>query len=467
MSEKQTIEFGLNGKNVSVPANTNQTLLNAVRQLGWCGTKEGCAEGDCGACTVAVLKNGEYQAVNSCLMLAAQAQDLEVWTAEGIGNSENLHAVQIEMANRGGSQCGYCTPGFVMSMFCEYERKRGSANLDEHALVGNLCRCTGYRPIREAMQALNNVPKQNIFFERHASETPSTRAELALPNFYRPDSLQAALTHLAQHPETRIIAGGTDMTLELTTGFKDLGALMSLEIVPELQALRETETHFEIGAAVSLSRLAEEWLGKILLLDQLIPWFASLQIRNRATLGGNIATASPIGDGPPALLALDASVVLASSTEKGTIGRREIPLQDFFLAYRKTALQPGEIIASIRVPKRHSSHPRFEQIYKIAKRGHDDISSVLAAFVLELSHNNVVTHLRLAYGGVAAMPARAKQTETFLLGKTWEATNILAAQNILAQEFTPITDLRASKEYREKIIVNLLQKFFLKTLGQA
>ena len=473
MENPAPLEFSVNGKIVRMgKVDPNLTVLNYLRDSDLCGTKEGCAEGDCGACTVVVLEpdssgNPRYSAVNSCLMLLPMAHGLELWTAEGIGSKEAQHPVQLELGERGGSQCGYCTPGFVMSLFAEYYRP-DRTEAQEDALVGNLCRCTGYRPIREALHALEQPQQDDIFLERMVHSLVQKKPlESAL--FVRPVTLEGALKALEHNSEARFIAGGTDLALERTTAFKDLGVLISLEAIPELLEVVVHENRVEVGAGVTLSRLEGELEALFPLLEELWPWFASRQIRNRATLGGNLGSASPIGDANVVLLALEAEIVLVRAGSSG-LERRTLPLSEYFLSYRKTALKHGEIIEKIVLPRlgesgTYRASPRqnwtHQAAYKVAKRGHDDISSVLGAFVLKLNSSGVIVKARLAYGGVAAIPARAVQTETFLEGNMWNRYTLEGAKKVLEGEFTPLSDFRASKEYRSRIVVNLLEKFFL------
>ena len=461
MESSTSLEFSVNGKKVWLETvDPNLTVLGYLRQQDLCGTKEGCAEGDCGACTVVVLEPGSsgnpvFCAVNSCLMLLPMAHGLELWTAEGIGTPSAQHPVQLELGGRGGSQCGYCTPGFAMSLFAEYYRA-GRTDAQEDALVGNLCRCTGYRPIREALHALEQ-PQADDFFLSRLEHSSVEKKALESAHFMRPVTLEGALLALEKNPEARLIAGGTDLALERTTAFKDLGVLISLEAVPELLEVSFLEDRVEVGAGVSLSRLETELGGFFPLLGELWPWFASRQIRNRATLGGNLGSASPIGDANVVLLALEADVVMARVGQSG-LERRIVPLADYFLSYRKTALERGEIIEKIVLPRQNWTH---QAAYKVAKRGHDDISSVMGAFALELDASGVILKARLAYGGVAAVPARAVQTESFLEGKPWNRSTLEGAKRVLEGEFSPLSDFRASREYRSRIIVNLLEKFFL------
>jgi xanthine dehydrogenase small subunit len=463
--EAESVSFRLNGQEVYLEnAPFETTLLQFIRAQGLCGTKEGCAEGDCGACTVALLEPGpdgqnRYTAVNSCLMLAPMAAGLEVWTAEGIAAQDQLHPVQLEMVIQGGSQCGYCTPGFVMSLFTEFYRQERAihGHFDEGALVGNLCRCTGYRPIREAAHALK-APQDHDAFIEHAKRAKLARYTLVYDGFYRPSTLDGVVSLLNAIDGARLIAGGTDLALEATTAFKALGPVISIDAIPELHMVIDTPDFIEIGAAVPLSRLETEFRGSAPLFDALWPWFASRQIRNRATLGGNLGTASPIGDAPVVLLALEADVILVS-----THGERTVAVADFFLGYRQTVLNKGELIKAVRVPKRRppGTARRFEAVYKVAKRGHDDISTVMTAMVVHLDDHNNIIRARLAFGGVAPIPERALETELALAGRPWNHDTIRAAQKVLATEFEPITDFRATRAYRERVLVNLLEKFYV------
>lgn len=441
------------------------TLLEYLRQSGHTGTKEGCGDGDCGACTVAILGTGadgkpHYQAVNSCLIPLGAIADREVLTAEGIANGQ-LHPVQAAMVQTGGSQCGYCTPGFIMSLFAAYY----DGKLDDLCIEGNLCRCTGYLPIRRAAQKVVEVqaanPVTDAFSEKLTNATP------LLPDlfyrghdqqFYRPTQLDQVLELLRQHPDATLVAGATDLGLEMSWHRQHYPILISLEAVAELKFIEQTETAVEIGAAVPLSLIEENLHGVFPNLDEMLHWFAARQVRNRATLGGNIGTASPIGDLPPVLLALDAEIKLVSAA-----GERMISLSDFFKGYRQTELQPGEVIVSVRIPKASTSGTtrRLTQSYKIGKRGTDDISIVAASFVIDLDSENRILHARLGYGGVAATPIRAVAVEEMLIGKFWTAETIQEIRSPLREAFTPLTDLRGSAEYRKLLIVNLFEKFFV------
>ncbi|MEA5451172.1 xanthine dehydrogenase small subunit [Leptolyngbya sp. CCNP1308] len=469
------LSFTINGEPVSVknfsPA---MTLLEYLRLSGRSGTKEGCGDGDCGACTVALIgagANGQphYQAVNSCLIPLGAVAGRQVLTADGITQcqipkdafvkepvtADQLHPVQSAMVETGGSQCGYCTPGFIMSLFAAYY----DGTPDDLSVEGNLCRCTGYIPIRRAAQMVADATIQDQFLEQLVSAS-TTLVPLAYTGhdeqFYRPTQLSEVLDLLQQHPAATLVAGATDLGLEMSWHRQHYPTLISLEAVGELKQIQQTDELVEIGAAVPLSHIETTLHGVFPSLDEMIHWFAARQVRNRATLGGNIGTASPIGDLPPVLLSLDAMLKLA-----GPGGDRTLPLANFFTGYRQTELQPGEVIVSVQIPKALTpgATRRLAQSYKIGKRGTDDISIVAAAFVVDVDWANQILDARLGYGGVAATPARAIAAESFLIGKPWTADTVQAVKPILQDAFTPLTDLRGSAEYRKRLVVNLFEKF--------
>ncbi len=459
------LRFLLNGREVDATgADPNTTLLAWLRERGLTGTKEGCAEGECGACAVVLVRgHGErarYEPVNSCLLLLASAAGQEVITVEGVANGA-LHPVQQAMVRLGGSQCGYCTPGFVMSLFAEFYRDgRAEGGFDEESIAGNLCRCTGYRPIRDAGRSLPVVSADDPFAARLREPAPSQAAlryEARARRFLRPTSLAGAIEALAEHPDARLVSGGTDLVVEMNQRHARFDALVSLEAVSELRVLEDREDALVVGAAVTLSELEQRAGEALPILRELLPLFSSRLIRNRATLGGNLATASPIGDSPPVLLALDAEVRLASRE-----GERSVPLASFFTGYRKTAMKPGELLVSVRIPKPFPSIARF---YKVSKRHHDDISTVAAAFALELD-GGVVTKARLAYGGVAATPVRATKAEAALVGKRWSASSVAEARAALEGAFTPMTDQRGSAAYRAAMVTRLIDKLWAETGGE-
>ena len=456
----------INGELVCLKdADPTRTLLEYLRNSDRMGTKEGCGDGDCGACTVALIGKGadgkpHYQAVNSCLIPLGAIADREVITVEGVANGQ-LHPVQTAMVELGGSQCGYCTPGFIISLFTAYYDRA----LDDMAIEGNLCRCTGYLPIRRAAQ---QVAAQSIEISDTFSRALEQAAVDLLPvhygngdrQFYRPIQLAEVFALWQQHSNATLVAGATDIGLELSWHRQNYPVMISLEAVAELQKLEQTAEWVEIGAAVPLSHIEATLQGVFPSLDEMLHWFAARQVRNRATLGGNIGTASPIGDLPPVLLSLDATLRLASAS-----GSRVLPLADFFKGYRQTDLQSGEVIVSILIPKAISPGAirRLSQSYKIGKRGTDDISIVAAAFTIDLGDRNQILQARLAYGGVAATPIRAIAVEQFLIGKPWTIATVQQAKPLLSEAFTPLTDLRGSADYRQRLIVNLFEKFFVES----
>jgi xanthine dehydrogenase molybdopterin binding subunit/xanthine dehydrogenase small subunit len=481
------IEFRLNGRTVRVEdVSPNTTLLEYLRSTGLTGAKEGCAEGDCGACSVAIIDRDSqgrpcYRAINSCLVPLSLMAGRDIVSVEGVAGPDKLHPVQEKMVEGHGSQCGYCTPGFVMSLFEGYYREdiRKPDQLDDQ-LCGNLCRCTGYRPIRDA--AIAAFPErhrkngQDSFAERLKKSTAAldgVEYEYAGERFFRPTLLGGLLQLLERFPDGRLIAGATELGLDISKRFKKFPTLISVEGVPELKELRCTESEWRIGAAVTLTQIEEQMADEFPALADMLRVFGSRQIRNRATMGGNLVTASPIGDSAPVLLALDASVVLVSQ-RPGTNGtpaalsERTLPIDEFFVAYRKTALRPGEILKTIIVPRFAQNGVRRKCAwYKVSKRREMDISTVAACFTVDLDADGVVRHARVAYGGVAAMPARARKTEQALLGERWCEEAISEVLPLLEGEFTPISDVRGSAEYRRALITGLLEKFAFEVGGEV
>lgn len=457
------IVFSLNGQEICVTGHDpHTTLLEYLRQAGLTGAKEGCAEGECGACAVVVGSAGPngrrtFQAVNSCLVLLPAVAGREIWTAESVQHGADLHPVQEALVRHGGSQCGYCTPGFVMSMWAEYYRP-GRTGWDPEALGGNLCRCTGYRPIRDAALGLGTPDPGDRFWDAPPPPAPEPVAYAAHGvAFHRPSGLSDLFVLMDRHPDARLVAGGTDLVVEMNQQYSRWPALISLEAVAELRACTWQDDHVELGAACTLSELEEQVRGRIGLLDQLFPLFASRLIRNRATLGGNLATASPIGDAAPALLALDAAVRLSSRA-----GERLVPLDQFFTGYRRTVLAPGEVIAAVRIPR---PFPALGRFYKVAKRRRDDISTVAGAFALDLDPDGRVSRVRLAYGGVAPTPVRCAAAEAALAGQRWDAAAVHAVQPLLQDAVQPIDDHRGSAAYRRALVSRLLEKFLHETGG--
>jgi xanthine dehydrogenase small subunit len=451
-----------------VPPTT--TLLEFLRSSGWVGTKEGCAEGDCGACTVAVVGEGtdgkaHYTAVNSCLVPVAALADRQVITVEGVTrDAKALHPVQEAMVQTGGSQCGYCTPGFIMSLFAAYY----DGKADDHAVEGNLCRCTGYLPIRKAAASLGAPKASDPFVAalQTAQETAPADSyyEYAGNRFHHPLTLSEVFGLLEAHPQARLIAGGTDLGVEINKFHRAFPVLVSLERLQELKSFEDTPEYLEVGAGVTLSHLMARAHGIFPAFDEMLYWFAARQIRNRATLGGNLANASPIGDLPPVLMSLGADLKLASQT-----GERWVSVSDFFTGYRQTLLQPGEVIASIRIPKTlpEGASRRLSQSYKVGKRGTDDISIVAATFTIDLDAQERVVQARLAYGGVAATPVRALEVEAWLIGRPWTLHTAQEAARALRQTFRPLSDVRGTADYRLALTGNLFEKFFVEFSPQV
>ncbi len=450
--------FLLNNRRVSiVDAGVQTTLLDYIRAQGLTGAKEGCAEGECGACTVVLVADrsggSEYRAVNSCLMLAPMAAGHEILTVEALAADGKLSEVQQAMAAGGGSQCGYCTPGFVMSMFAEQYRPGRCGPCDPQELGGNLCRCTGYRPIRDAALSLGPAPAGEFLdrLSRPAPRLDEIDYQTSNGRFSRPSSLEQCLSILAADSGALLISGGTDLVVESNLRARRWSHLVSVEAIAELREFSETASSIRIGAALRLNEIAMHWSNAPEVFLQWLRLFASPPLRNRATLGGNLATASPIGDGAPLLLALDAQVHLASQR-----GRRIVPLHAFFTSYRRTVLEPGELIASIEILK---PLPEFVRFYKVAKRRMDDISTVAVAMAMDWDSSGKVARARFAFGGVAAIPMRAVLAEETIVGQRWNDAAVERAQAALDRTLAPISDHRGSAEYRLAVAKSLIAKF--------
>ena len=450
---RRNFEFRLNGQVVCFEGEPPQTtLLDFVRSKRLTAAKEGCAEGECGACSVLFVcpagSGSTYRAVNSCLVPLPAAANAEILTVEAF---EGKQDAQLAMAEFGGSQCGYCTPGFIASMVAEqYRTKQGPC--DHHALGGNLCRCTGYRPIYDALQSLGPAPEGAL---KNRLQLPAPKLEpfrysTTKGRFSRPANL-AECFELAQDPSARFVAGNTDVGIATNLRGERHAHLVSVEALVELRTFTETDDAVEIGAALTLTEIAERWTAAPDVFRQWLPLFASLPIRNRATLGGNLATASPIGDSAPLLLALDASVRITSAK-----GERLLPLSEFFLGYRETALAHGELLRSVRIPKPFPESARF---YKVAKRRMDDISTVAAAIAMTRDSAGRIENARIALGGVAATPLRAMDAEALFEGTRFSRADVSNAANSLRTRLKPIGDHRGSAAYRLAIAQSLLAKF--------
>jgi xanthine dehydrogenase small subunit len=443
------------------------TLLRYLRDVrGLVGTKEGCAEGDCGACTVAVAERGEdgkahWRAINGCLLLMPMVQGKHVVTVEALRESNGqYHPAQEAMAKALGSQCGYCTPGIVMSIFeATYRTDLDAAWKVDDQLCGNLCRCTGYRPIREAtLEVAGTCPKDRFATELKDALPQSMKLDYQShgQHFFTPDSFTALWDVLDAHPDARFVQGGTDLSLEITKRFAKPPKLVLLEGIAELKSVHESVDGLYLGAGATLAELEKFTEKRCVPLARMARYFGARQIKHRATLGGNLCTASPIGDLAPVLISLGATAVMRSRA-----GERRVSLEQFFVGYRKTALGPKEVLAAIELPRIPAG--ALATAYKVSKRRELDISTVSAGFFVERDSHGVVTRARLAFGGMAATPKRASATEAALVGKPWDSAGIEAAVAKLSADFQPVTDHRGSAPYRALVAQNLLRGFFEET----
>ena len=431
------------------------------------GTKEGCAEGDCGACTIVLGREVDgslqYRAMNSCLMMLPQLDQRAVFTVEGLAAADGaLHPVQQAMVDTDATQCGFCTPGFVMAMFAFHHGGEAADSAIMHeALAGNLCRCTGYRSIVEACRRIAQGPADRFvadapaLAEKLSKLPPCTDYRYGTQAFLMPRSLAALFAAMEQQPNAILLGGGTDLGLRVSKDREALPAVIALEAVEELRHVTISDDAIEIGGAVTYTESLPH-------LDRHFPSFGALvrrigsrQIRNLGTIAGNLATASPIGDSIPCLIALDASVQLISRA-----GERVLPVELFITGYRKTALAAGEVIAAIRIPFLAPGH-KFS-VYKLSKRFDQDISTVIAAFRLE-RRSGKAGELRAAYGGMAARAMRAVALETAVKGRPWEPAWLPDVETLLARDFTPIGDHRGGAAYRLRAAAGLLRRFQFET----
>ena len=468
--DDDAIRFVLDGRVVSVHgAAPTLTVLEYLREhLGRCGTKEGCAEGDCGACTVVLGELGEddrvrYRAINSCIRFLATIDGKELVTVESLADAQaDLHPVQRAMIDSHGSQCGFCTPGFVMSLFALYLDNPAPDRDDVlEALSGNLCRCTGYRPIIDAGRAMNDHPeparwsRADAAGDAHREALRSLRRTRALhlPGFLAPRTVDELAAALDEAPQSLLLAGGTDVGIWVTKHLRDLPEIIHVGDVAQLQRVETTDGWVRIGAAVTLTDAWRAIVAEYPQFEEIAQRFGSPPVRNSGTLCGNIANGSPIGDAMPLLIALNAQVELRCAA-----GARELALEEFYLGYQRKAIDAGEFVAAVNVP-RHDSALTVAS-YKWSKRIDQDISAVCAAFALRIADDRVAS-ARIAYGGMAAVPARARHAETALVGQPWTAASIDAAIAALARDFSPISDMRASADYRLRAAGNLLRRFHL------
>lgn len=471
------LQFIKRGETVSLShVPPTRTLLQVLREDLHCtDTKEGCNEGDCGACTVVLgeAQDGHltYSAVNSCIRLAHSVDGLALWTAQDLAQADGtLHPAQQALVQCHGSQCGFCTPGFVMSLFGMYQNHvcKGTPitrELAQEELSGNLCRCTGYRPILDAAQDMAELPQVRVNesdllqkLEHLNQSEHRLEANLA---YISPTSLPALLAARSANQNAQIVAGCTDVGLWINKMHMQFEKVLDVTRVHELRQIEDYPHHIAIGAAVTLTDGFAALVNDRPQLHTFSTRFAGLPIRNAGTLGGNVANGSPIGDSMPLLIALGSNVVLMSEKD-GRVHHREMPLEQLYTGYRKNVIAADEVLAWIKVPKPTASE--LLRVYKISKRFDDDISAVCLAIKLQLEGGKVVV-ASIGVGGVAATPVRAIKTEAVLSGQAWSQVTVQQAITTLRNEFSPISDMRASAAYRLQVLGNLLQRFWLESQG--
>ncbi|MXU65285.1 xanthine dehydrogenase small subunit [Oceanomicrobium pacificus] len=451
------IRFLLNGTERRLaPADPTETLLDYLRETeSLTGTKEGCNEGDCGACTVTVsaLEDGRlvHRAMNACILFLPQLHGKAVRTVEGLAADDGrLHPVQEAMVTEHGSQCGFCTPGITMSLYTAH--RDGRQDFDD-VLAGNLCRCTGYAPIIRAARVAADQPAPDWEWDEAAwlADAAEDRSDIALDGAFLPASVDSFANWYADNPDAVIVGGATDVGLWVTKQLRKLAPVVFLHRLTDLQSITATEDGLRVGAGVTLSRLRGAIVDRHPDFAELIRRYGSTQVRNAATIGGNIANGSPIGDGPPALIALGATLRLRHGAET-----RDMPLETFFVDYGKQDRRPGEFVESIFIP----AQPDRLRCYKISKRFDQDISAICGCFSVTVE-DGTVTAARVAFGGMAATPKRAAATEAALVGARWSEETVQKAMQAMQEDFTPISDMRASAGYRAQAAANLLKRYWL------
>lgn len=465
------ISFLLNNETVHIDDTDHHlTVLEWLREeRKLTGTKEGCGSGDCGACTVVLAEVVDqklsYKPINSCITFMPALSGKQLITVEHL-NAEAMHPVQEAMVECHGSQCGFCTPGFVMSMFSLYQqRHNNSTNLSRHeineSLSGNLCRCTGYRPIVDACMQACSQPKPDQFNTK-ADETVECLTNLpnsqGVEHFYIPKSTKELSDIVNNHTNITFVAGSTDLGLDVTQQHKRFDTLVSLSNVAELNVLDVADNQLIIGAAVTYQQMSKRLLEHFPEAEEWLERLGSLPIRSQGTMGGNVANASPIGDCPPLLFALNASCVIDNGTQQ-----RTIPIREFFVGYRQTVLSDNEWLKHISIPLKPADS--LFRIYKISKRMEDDISAVCASFYVELEDNHIRV-IRTGFGGVAATPVAATEFEQQLVGKVWDENTFALGETLLFDAFNPIDDVRSSANYRREMVKNLWRRFVLETAHQ-
>ncbi|WP_171120155.1 MULTISPECIES: xanthine dehydrogenase small subunit [unclassified Ruegeria] len=455
------ITFLLNGETVELSdVDPAATLLDWLRDdRGLTGTKEGCNEGDCGACTVMVTDEGGAKALNSCILFLPQLHGKAVRTVEGASSPNgDAHPVQQAMVDLHGSQCGFCTPGFVMSMVASHAN--GTTDHDTQ-LAGNLCRCTGYAPIIRAAEAAEQHPVPEwITGDQTFSCSKILRGEAAGRGAeppYLPNSADELAELYAQYPDATLVAGATDVGLWVTKQLRDLDPVIFLSRCEDLKQITITDEEIRFGAMVDMNRMGAALSDLHPSYAEMIRRYASVQVRHAATVGGNIANGSPIGDNPPALIALGATLHLRKADE-----RRSMPLEDFFIDYGKQDRAPGEFVEAVSFPRQADRL----KAYKLSKRFDQDISAVCGCFNITVSEGTV-TQARIAFGGMAGTPKRATHVEAALIGKQWTAAIIQAALPAFADDYQPLTDMRASATYRLETAKAMLERYFLEDQGEV
>jgi xanthine dehydrogenase small subunit len=439
--------FLLNGTPVRIEGEApTRTLLDWLRETrGLTGTKEGCNEGDCGACTVMVTDAEGSRALNACILFLPQVHGKAVRTVEGIsGPNGELHPVQAAMVAHHGSQCGFCTPGFVVSMAVAH---LNGARDHNDQLAGNLCRCTGYAPIVRAAEVAADQSVPEWMTADRAAVASFSAGEVGA---FRPSGSDELAEWYLAHPDGVLIAGATDVGLWVTKQLRDLKPVAFLNGVRDLQGIEVQGGQLHVGACVTIAALREAVAERLPSFAELLRRYASEQVRNAATIGGNIANGSPIGDGPPALIALGATLHLRRGDEM-----RSLPLEDFFLEYRKQDRRPSEFVAGVSFPEKADAL----RCYKISKRFDQDISAVCGCFNVVVE-GGVVTSARIAFGGMAGTPKRASAAEAALMGQPWTEATVEVAAKAMAGDFTPLSDMRASAAYRMQVAQNLMRRYF-------
>ena len=443
------ITFLLNGETVRVAAEPTHTLLDWLREdRGLTGTKEGCNEGDCGACTVVVTDDLGVKALNACILFLPQLHGKAVRTVEGFkGPKGEMHPVQQAMIDHHGSQCGFCTPGFISSMIAGHQQGRSDHDV---VLAGNLCRCTGYAPIIRAAEAAE-ADESPSWVEDDSADVP------AAPLAFAPETEDELAAWVEANPDATLIAGATDVGLWVTKQMRDLKKVVFLNLCVDLREISIGTDSIRIGAGVTMTQMRELLGVYHPSYAEMVRRYASEQVRNAATIGGNIANGSPIGDNPPALIALGATLHLRKGAAK-----RDLPIEEFFLDYGKQDRQPGEYVSGVTIPK---SAPAL-RVYKLSKRFDQDISAVLGAFNVAIEGGQVAS-ASIAFGGMAGIPKRAAHVEAALVGKPWTEASIKAAIAEFAKDFKPMTDMRGSAGYRLEAAQNMLRRYFADLSGSA